>query len=299
MQINRYFEILYLLLDRKKMTAQELADHFEVSVRTIYRDLDALSQAGIPIYADRGRGGGISLWDTFILNKTILSKPEREELMALLEGMKTTGFSDQTQVGSKIAALLGGQSQRWIEADFTQWSDAENQRGRFDQLRSAILRHHRIRFDYYSLKGEKTQRTAEPLRLVFRAQAWYLYAWCLLRQEARFFKIVRMRSLEFLDETFMPRSVPEVLSTVMASEELRTRVRVRVKEEGLYRLLDDFGELDMEFQDGYYWVTLSCPGTDWVVSYLLSQGDNIEVIEPEAVRSQIADTVRKLHELYQ
>lgn len=99
--MNRCFEIVYLLLERKKLTAQELADRFEVSVRTIYRDIDFLSQAGIPIYARRGKDGGIELWDTFVLNKTVFSKAEKQELTALLEGLRSTGVPEETQVRRK------------------------------------------------------------------------------------------------------------------------------------------------------------------------------------------------------
>ena len=134
MQMNRCFEIVYLLLERKKITAQELADRFEVSVRTIYRDLDFLSQAGIPIYARRGKDGGIELWDTFVLNKTVFSEAEKQELTALLEGLRSTGVQEETQVLQKVSALLGQPRQSWIEADFSLWSKTADQPDLFSLL---------------------------------------------------------------------------------------------------------------------------------------------------------------------
>ena len=88
MQISRLFEIVYLLLERRSVTARELAERFEVSPRTIYRDVDALAQAGIPVYADRGQGGGIRLMEQFVLNKSLLSVKERRELLASVQGMQ-------------------------------------------------------------------------------------------------------------------------------------------------------------------------------------------------------------------
>lgn len=118
MQISRLFEIVYLLLDKKCMTAQQLADRFEVSVRTIYRDIDTLSQASIPVYASRGKGGGIRLTDNFVLNKSVLSEEEQNSILSALYGMNAMQPGQTGEVLEKLSALFGGRQYDWIEIDF-------------------------------------------------------------------------------------------------------------------------------------------------------------------------------------
>lgn len=107
MQINRLFEIVYLLLEKQGTTARELAEHFEVSVRTVYRDIDTLCQAGIPIYTNKGRGGGIHLMDNFILDKSVLSDMERQEILWGLQGLNAVKAADNDEVLSRMRSLLG------------------------------------------------------------------------------------------------------------------------------------------------------------------------------------------------
>ena len=298
MQMNRCFEIVYLLLERKKLTAQELADRFEVSVRTIYRDIDFLSQAGIPIYARRGKDGGIELWDTFVLNKTVFSKAEKQELTALLEGLRSTGVPEETQVLQKVSALLGESQQAWIEADFSLWSKTADQPDLFSLLRHAILNHKKIQFHYYGLNREATHRVVEPLRLVFKAQAWYVYGWCTWRKEERFFKIVRMREVEELDESFEPRSLPETIITTLAERDESVTITLKVQPQGIARLMDDFQQIELNSGPEMTTVQFSCPAGDWLLSYLLSMADCTEVLAPESLREEMRSCINALARQY-
>ena len=124
MQVNnRLFEIVYILLQKKKTTAKELADRFEVSTRTIYRDIETLSTANIPIYASKGKDGGIGLLDKYILNKTILSEEEQNQILFALQGMKKVKGQDEKDILEKLSILFNKKINDWIKIDFSNWGN--------------------------------------------------------------------------------------------------------------------------------------------------------------------------------
>ena len=139
MQINRLFEIVYLLLEKKQVTANELAEHFEVSARTIYRDIETLSSAGIPIYMIRGKGGGISLLPEFVLDKTVITNAEREDILSSLHAMQAVSLTEAGSTLHKLGGLFGGTNADWIEVDFSFWGDGEKEAGLFELLKQTIL----------------------------------------------------------------------------------------------------------------------------------------------------------------
>ena len=119
MQINRLFEIVYLLMDKKSITANELAAHFEVSKRTILRDIDTLTMSGIPIYTMQGKGGGISIHDKFVLNKMVISESEQQQILFALQGMSATQLIETESVLSRLKSLFEKSDSDWIEVDFS------------------------------------------------------------------------------------------------------------------------------------------------------------------------------------
>ena len=202
MQINRLFEIVYILLENKIVKAGELAEHFEVSVRTIYRDVETLSQAGIPIYMSKGKGGGISLMPDFILNKAVLTEQEKGEILSSLKAVSALSLSESGSALNKLNSMLGKQNDDWIEVDFSSWGYFENDENYFSKIKKAIVEKYVITFMYSSSKGEKILRTVLPLKLVFKGAAWYLYGYCRLREDYRFFKIRRISELSLSEEIF-------------------------------------------------------------------------------------------------
>lgn len=192
MQISRLFQIVYILLEKGTTTANELAERFEVSARTIYRDVEALSQAGIPIYASQGKGGGISLADRFILNKSLLSEQEQEEILLALQSLSAARLPESNQVLTKLSSLFKKNNANWIEVDFSSWGGGEWQKELFSLLKHAILNRRIISFSYYGVSGEKSSRKAAPMKLLFKDKAWYFQGYCLDRMAMRTFKITRM-----------------------------------------------------------------------------------------------------------
>ena len=187
MQINRLFEIIYILLNKETVTSKELAERFEVSARTIYRDIDILSAAGIPIYTEKGRNGGISLLHDFVLNKTVLTQEERNDILSSLKAVSAVGADRTDTALKKLGAMFGGGADSWLEIDFSSWADYRKTAETFEIIKAAIINKQLIEFEYFSGSGERTEREAEPLKLCFKGGSWYLYAYCRFRNDFRFF----------------------------------------------------------------------------------------------------------------
>ncbi|MDE7382714.1 MAG: HTH domain-containing protein, partial [Treponemataceae bacterium] len=154
MQVNnRLFEIVYILLQKKKVTAKELAERFEVSTRTIYRDVETLSRANVPIYATQGKDGGIALLDKYVLNKTILSEEEQNQILFALQSMKNVSGQNERGVLEKLSTLFNKAVNDWIKIDFSSWEKDSAQETKFEIIKKAILNKNRIEFVYYNSNG--------------------------------------------------------------------------------------------------------------------------------------------------
>ena len=285
MQINRLFEIVYILLNKKTVTAKELSKHFEVSVRTIYRDVDVLSAAGIPIYTNKGKGGGIRLIDNFVLNKSVLSDKEQNDILMSIQSLNAVKFSDMEPVLNKLSILFNKQGMNWIDIDFSHWGSDDSQREKFNLIKTAVIRKNIITFDYFSSYGEKTERTIEPVKLIFKGQSWYLYGFCRSKNDFRMFKVTRIKKLCILSKTF-ERDVPkDIRSNFEPCNDRMVNLVLKIQEEMAYRIYDEFDEGCIQRNsDGSFTVTCTFPENEWVYGYILSYGSYAEVIEPEHIR---------------
>ncbi|MBU5676108.1 YafY family transcriptional regulator [Alkaliphilus sp. MSJ-5] len=288
MQMNRLFEIIYILLGKKRITAKELSEHFEVSQRTIYRDIETLSAAGIPIYTNKGKGGGISLLDNFVLNKSILSEQEQNEILMSLQTLNAVQFPDIEPVLHKLSTLFKKQSMNWIDVDFSHWGSDENERQKFNLLKTAIQNGNVLIFDYFSSYGEKTKRTIEPIRLIFKEQSWYIYGFCRSKNDFRLFKITRIKNLSQLNETFRRESPNNIYNGFQDHNNKIVELVLKIEGKMAYRIYDEFNpEYILKNLDGSFTVTAIFPEGEWIYSYVLSYGDFAEVLEPKHVRDTI------------
>ena len=202
---SRLFKILYYLLDKGHATAPELATKFEVSSRTIYRDVEALSGAGIPIYAEPGRNGGIYLLHDFILDRAILSEQEQQEVLTAIQSISATGYPSGKEMLTKLSALFHMDMGNWLEVDFSRWGRSAYDNAKFELLKTAVIQHREIKIIYESTNSERSQRIVCPLKLSYKSKEWYLKAFCLERQDFRIFKLNRIVEMEQLDKTFVPQ----------------------------------------------------------------------------------------------
>ena len=299
MSTNRLFEIIYILLNQKAVTAKELAEHFGVSQRTIYRDVDVLSLAKIPVYTEKGKGGGIGLLPEFVLSKSLLSEREQNEVLAALQGLPGLKTPETGQVLGKLSAIFNKTAANWLDVDFSDWGYSNG--ALFDGLKTAILERRIIEFTYYSTYAEKTHRRVEPLQLWFKSRAWYFKGFCLTRQDVRLFKLTRMREFVVTDEWFPVRDLLAAQPQPAPDRKQKPDVTLRLKiaPEMAYRAYDEYGEDLVEKQpDGSFIVTVTWPEDDWVYGTILSYGPYMEVLEPARIRAVIKKMALKMAEKY-
>lgn len=285
---SRLFEILYLLIDKKKVTARELSERFEVSQRTIYRDVDALSAAGIPVYCKKGKGGGISLLEGYVLNRTLFSEKERSEILMGLQSIAATGYGDSALL--KMRSLFR-QEENWVRVDFSGFGPQAEEV--FDIIKECILEQCVLCFEYYSSYGQKTNREVHPLQLVFKGRAWYLYAYCLNKQAYRLFKLSRMHHPLKKDEQF-ERHLTEEPEISVSDEQNFTTFTMLISKELSYRAYDEFYPHQIQKnKDGSLVVSSSMPEDEWLYGYILSFGHLAKVLEPPHLRDLIAKRLKK------
>lgn len=292
MQINRLFQIVYILINKKTVTAKELANKLEVSARTIYRDIDILSSCNIPIFMTKGKGGGITLLDNFILNKTLLNEEEQSEILNALENFK---LADNSSLLGKMETVFNKNSSNWIEIDFSSWGQNNNEV--FDTLKKAILQKKIISFDYFSTFGEKTQRVVYPLQIWFKNRSWYLKAYCK-NKGYRIFKCTRIKNLTLSDEEFHEKFEFKHEEKT-SSHRPETEVLLEISSNLSYRIFDEFSEEQItKLNEEKYLVKFSYPEDSWVYGYILSFGFNAKVISPPHIKAVIIRELEKNLENY-
>jgi predicted DNA-binding transcriptional regulator YafY len=301
MKINRLLAITIALLNKGSVTAENLAERFEVSTRTIYRDVEALSSAGVPVYTNKGRGGGIALLEEYTLNKALISEKEGQSLLLALKALEATNYPDLDVIAEKIGAIFKNTPPAdWIEIDFSGWGSQPNEDNKFVDIRKAILQRRIISFEYLNSQGKKSLREVEPEKLHYKGYSWYLTGYCRLRREPRIFRISRVKKVQIKDEVFTPRiqTSKQTEDLTGSSKDLVT-LKLRFQPEALYRLYDDFDqEMIKSNADGTFDVTMTFPEDEWVYGYILGFGSFAEVLEPARVRQIIKNRLQKTLTFY-
>lgn len=298
MQNGRLFELLYFLMEHGGATTAELAQRLEVSERTIRRDIDALSASGIPVYAERGRSGGIRLMERFVLSKALLSEREQDEILCALQTFRATGAPADSRLLPHLSVLFHRAAVDWIDADFSDWGAGSERQTLFALLKQAILEQQVLTFQYYGQSGQMTCRTVEPARLQFKGISWYLQAWCRTRQAFRIFKLDRMKQVCLLNEPCGVHGAPPPIDHTENDLPL-LRLRLRFAPSVAFRVYDEFDPATVtSAPDGSLLADLEWPVETWGVGYLLSFGSNVEVIEPPAVRRLLQQETEKILALY-
>lgn len=300
MQIDRLFEIVYILLERKSITASQLARHFEVSKRTILRDLETLTIAGIPIYTTKGRGGGISILKQYVLNKTTVSEEEQDQILIALQSLASTQNLESGAIVSKLGALFQKTDANWIEVDFSRWCNKKEDKEKFELLKNAVIKKMPVVFTYPSSYGEMTGRTVYPLKLVYKSKAWYIQAFCLSRDDYRTFKINRMLAVKTLPESFEGRGFfpPQIDSGEIKTDAL-VSLNLLFSAGAAYRVYDEFDSKDIfKNEDGTFTVKIELPNDSWLYGFLLSFGTAVHVMEPASVKRYLLTQIEDIKKSY-
>lgn len=300
--------IVVLLLNRDRISARALAEKFDVSVRTIYRDIESINLAGIPIVSYQGSSGGIGIMDNYRLNRQVLTLDEMKSIITALKGINTTlGDVEIDTVAEKILALVPRDKvenfSRHIEElaiDFIPWGYRERTKEYLKVIQQAISERTVIEFRYMNAKQESTPRKVEPMTLVFKGYAWYLFAYCRLRHDYRIFRLSRMNDLYLNDEIFERREQSYRAFIDQAAPE-KNSICLRMKFHPSIRMKVEecFNEEYIEYlEGGHLLVTISVPEDEWIYSMILSFGEYAELLEPEHIKSAISEKIKKMTRIY-
>lgn len=302
MKIDRLIGILTILLQKDKVTIPQLSKRFEVSCRTIQRDIDSICQAGIPIVSMQGYGGGLTVAEGYKLDKTILTK---EELQAILTGVKSMDSVSKTAYGQTLIekfsngkdAILAEHDM--ILIDLASWHQ-DSLTDKIEKIKQAILNREQVSFLYYSDKGE-SKRTIEPYLMAFKWAAWYVYGYCLTKQKYRLFKLNRLWKLESTKITYVPREIPEGkpdFEQYFQSDEIALTALFEAKAK--YRLIEEYGpECFTISESGKLLFQRSFSNSNYLLQWVLSFGDCITVIEPLELRQAIKKSAKIMLSRYE
>lgn len=304
MKVDRLVSIIMILLDKKRIGAQELADIFEVSPRTIYRDIDAINMAGIPVRGASGVGGGFEIMQEYKVDKKVFSA---DDLSALLMGLSSlSGMirgDELVHALAKVKSFIPADRAKEIELkvnqiciDLSPWMGNRNIQPYLETIQSALQENKLLSFEYIAHHGNKTARTAEPYQLVLKGNHWYLQGYCRVRSDFRLFRLSRMSNLQMKEEIFAPRDYQKPqLDFDSILETMQTKIKIRIHRSVMDRVLD-FCTYEDFSPDGneYYIVNFPFIDNEYHYDILLSFGDKCECLEPLHVREKMK---RRIHDI--
>ncbi|OXM84508.1 helix-turn-helix transcriptional regulator [Paenibacillus rigui] len=304
MKLERLISMIYMLLNNEILSASALAEKYNVSQRTIYRDIDAICAAGIPVVSYQGVNGGYGIMEQYKMDKSLLGSYDVGSLITILHSMSTV-FDDERALDTihRLQTIQSGPNRQSLTMDI-------GNRQIFNEplrlVRSAISERCVIRFDYVNLKNEKTSRKLEPIRLMYKNSVWYVYGFCRTRQDYREFRISRMVDLVTTAETFQPHAEKEQeckeRSYEGREERQRTDVVLHCSAASLARAMDHFYDADKCFnEDGSLTLTLKVykpVESEWLVAILLSFGEGLEIVEPLELREAFKAKLEKMLKRY-
>lgn len=301
MRIDRLIGILSILLQKEKITAPELAEHFEVSRRTINRDIEELCKAGIPIVTWQGQGGGISIMDGYRIDRTLLTNKEMQDILVGLRSLDSVNGSNRyVQLMEKLSVdssdfMTGNQS---VLIDLSSWYQTALV-SKIELIRSAIDSKRELKFIYYSPRGESS-REIEPYYLIFKWSSWYVWGWCKVRQDFRLFKLNRMEQLSLSEYLFESRScpLPDLRDSTVFSGGME--VKALFRPEYKWKLVEEYGgNCYTEQEDGrLLFQTNAFANKDYLIDWIFSFRDGVELIEPEEIRTEIKEVLEAMRKNY-
>lgn len=308
MKIDRLVSIIMILLDKERVGAQELADIFEVSPRTIYRDIDAINMAGIPICSTSGVGGGFEIMQKYKIDKNVFSTADLSAILMGLSSLSNLVRGDElVNAFAKVKSFIPADKVKDIEfranqvrIDFSAWFGNRNIQTHLEIIKTALQENRLLSFEYVAQRGNKTTRTAEPYQLVLKNSHWYFYGFCYKRNEFRLFRLSRISNLQMEKETFAPRDFQKaILDFEEIFETVPIRIKLRIHESVIERVLDYCSyEYFSPDDDEHYIVDFPFIENDYNYDILLSFGSKCECLEPSHIRAKIKHRIHDIATLY-
>lgn len=295
MSAERLFKIINILLDKKTISATTLAKELEVTTRTIYRDIDKLTLAGVPVYTTQGRDGGISLLPNYVLNRALLTNQEQEQILLGLKNISGV-YQGTNELLIKLEGLFKREQVDWIEVDLTSWANNEKETDLFESIKEAILNKKIITFMYLGSNQTRTIRIVKPIKLVFKASAWYMQAFCLTKNDYRTFKLFRIKDVVVTKEVFT--DTLKAPSIVIDTEKIGTKCILQFDLEIANRVYEEFLEDNIVRQGDYLIVTSNMPQDFWLASYILTFGRHCKILEPKQLQTMVKSEIEKMQKIY-
>ena len=308
MKIDRLVSIIMILLDKKRMGAQELADMFEVSPRTIYRDIDAINIAGIPIRSTSGVGGGFEIMPEYKIDKKVFSTADLSAILMGLSSLSNMVRGDElVNALAKVKSFIPAEKAKDIEIktnqiciDLSPWIGNRNIQPYLETIKAALQNCKLLSFEYTAHRGNKTVRTVEPYQLVLKSSHWYFYGYCYNRNDYRLFRLSRMSNLQMGQETFAPRDYQKpILDFEEILVAMQTEIKIRIHKSILDRVLE-YCTFDCFTPDGdeYYFVNFPFIENDYYYDILLGFGNKCECLEPLHIRTEIKRKLQDIAAIY-
>lgn len=308
MKIDRLVSIIMILLDKKRISAQELADRFEVSLRTIYRDIDAINMAGIPVRGESGMGGGFEIMEQYKIDKKVFTADDLSALLMGLTSLSNMIRGDElVHALAKVKSFVPADKAKDIEVkanqiciDLNPWMTNRNMQPYLELIKTALQENRLLSFEYMDRYGNRTSRTAEPYQLVLKNNHWYWQGFCRERHDFRLFRLSRMSGLNLLEDHFTPREYQKPqLDFADIIETLQTSIKLRVHKSVMDRVLD-FCTYDNFSPDGedHYLVHFPFIENDYYYNILFSFGNQCECLEPLHIRKEMKRRIQKMAALY-
>jgi len=308
MKVDRLVSVIMILLDKERIGAQELADMFEVSPRTIYRDIDTISMAGIPVRSISGVGGGFEIMQEYKIDKNVFSTADLSVILMGLSNLSNMIRGEElVNALAKVKSFIPADKAKDIELtanqiyiDLCLWMGNKNIQPYLEIIKTALQENKLLSFEYADRYGNKTARTAAPYQLVLKSSHWYWQGYCHTRNDFRLFKLSRISNLQIQEETFTPQDYQKPqLDFTDILETMQTRIKIRVHKSIMERVLD-FCTYEHFSPDGkeYYIVSFPFVENDYYYNILFSFGDKCECLEPLHIRSEMKHRIQDMAILY-
>lgn len=300
MKIDRLIGILSVLLQEKIVTAPQLAQKFEVSRRTINRDIEALCRAGIPVSTVQGAGGGICIMEGYSMDRTLLTSKDMQMILAGLRSLDSVSGNNyysllMEKIKTGSSNFMSGRDS--ILIDLSSWYK-DTIAPKIEIIQEAIEEKKFLTFYYYAPNGN-SRRIVEPYYLVFKWSSWYVWGWCTVRKDFRLFKLNRMDALMKTQDSFELRDVP--MPDLSAQKIFPGEIKVKALFSGdsKWRLIEEFGvHCFTQEKDGSLLFTADYTDMENLISWLLTFGDKVEVLEPVQVREKLLEIAKNIINKY-
>lgn len=304
-KLSRVVSILIDLMNNKIVDTNYLANKYEVSTRTIYRDMELLELSGIPIVSEKGKHGGFSIIEGFRIDKNILTENEFSILLRGIQTLIHNRDKEAQAVYDKLISILENSKKEKIikhsqnvTIDVSPFEMKKEISEYYNQFHLAIENKNNVKITYYAIGKGISTRTVEPLRLIFKSANWYLYAFCKKRQDYRYFKLARVKSVEILEEHYEDREIvlEELSSSFQDGEEIE--IVLQTDKEIVQLLQENLPVTKIEEKGEDFLITLKYPYNNWIYNAILSFGDRVTVISPEKVRNNISELIKNMNSRY-